>query len=301
MQEYVGFCTQQTFVPLHLQSWWLEALSTEGQWSVAISTDGEGVAGVWPWYQRRRWGVVSVVSNPPLSSYAGPWLRYPDHADFKQNSRYSYEKKHLTALAKQLPRGFFRQTLRPEVTNWMPLYWLGYQQTTRYTYLLDTRQPLQAIQLGLKSSLRGHITRLADTVQIGITSDTALIFRVHQQSLQRQKAVVPHRLEHLVRLHTALSERQHQRAWIATDPKSGEPMAVLYLIYDTLQAGVLLTGTNPAFKSSNAIYGLYWEAIQFCHEHRLVLDFEGSMLASVEHTFRAFGGVQVPYFFITKP
>jgi Acetyltransferase (GNAT) domain len=300
MQEYVRFCAAQAYVPLHLQPWWLEAVSGDGTWGCAISADGEGVAGILPWYKTHKWGMVPLITNPPLTSYAGPWLRYPNHQEFKTHSRYTYEKKHLTALAQQLPQGVYRQTWRPEVTNWMPFSWLGYRQTTRYTYILDTHLPLQVLEAGLKSSVRGYLSKSTDDIYCTTTDDTGLVYGIYQRSLARKKVHVAHRLAHFERLHAALAARGQVQCWLATE-RTGEPVAALCLVYDAQQAGLLLSGADPRYQTRGAIQRLIWEAIRFSHQNGLVLDFEGSMDAQVEHTFRAFGGVMVPYFGLKKP
>jgi hypothetical protein len=301
MQEYAKFCSSH-YVPLHLQPHWLDTVCAEGTWGVALARNGEGITGAWPWYRCRRWGVVPVIQNAPLTSYAGPWLQYPVGPPLRPVSRYTFDKKTLTELAHQLPhqRAWLRQTCRPELTNWQPLHWLGYRQSTRYTYLLDTRCAVDLIFEGFKNTLRTHLRHAHEQVAATPTDDIETVYRIHNQSLVRRGAAVRHTFFHFKKLHDALRERGQCRAWLATDRRDTTPHAALYLVHDERQAGVLLTGTDPARKQSSAVYVLYEAAIRYCHERRLVLDFEGSMIESVEHTFRAFGGIQTPYFLVSK-
>ena len=103
------------------------------------------------------------------------------------------------------------------------------------------------------------------------------------------------------RLHAALLQRGQVACWLALDRHSGEPHAGLCVAYDTRRAGILLTGTDPAHKSASAIWLLFWEAIVFCLEKQLSLDFEGSMDRNIERGFRAFGADLVPYHSIWRP
>lgn len=59
---------------------------------------------------------------------------------------------------------------------------------------------------------------------------------------------------------------------------------------------------DPEFRNSGAASLLVYSAIKYLHEHDLAdkFDFEGSMIFSVEKSFRYFGATQTPYFQIWK-
>jgi len=59
---------------------------------------------------------------------------------------------------------------------------------------------------------------------------------------------------------------------------------------------------DPEFRNSSAASLLVYSAIKYLHEHDLAdkFDFEGSMIFSVEKSFRYFGATQTPYFQIWK-
>ena len=300
--RYREFCAS-AYVPIHLQPWWLDAVCSPAGWDVALATDAGGdVTGVLPYFKKRRWGLW-VVQQAPFTTYAGPWLRYPETPNFKRQSRYTFEKKVMTELIAQLPKSaFFLQNFRPEVDNWLPFYWQGFQQTTRYTYIFDDTTDDTIITAGMKNTLRSDLKKAAQATTCQIENDAwELIFQLkHLNSLQKNQHQA---LDKAIfgALHAALAERNQMACFVARDRLTAAPHAALYLVADGQQASILLTGTDPAHKSSCAIYGLFLEAIHWCGQRHLSLDFEGSMLPEIEHTFRAFGARRQPYHQILKP
>ena len=297
--RYADFC-QNNYVPLHFQPWWLDAVCTDGEWDVCLATDGGGtITGIWPYYQTRRFG-LSVVQQPPLTTYAGPWLYYPQN--LKPQKRLYFEKKNLDELVRQLPRtAFFRQNFHPDIQNWLPLYWAGFRQTTRYTYVFNDLRDLEKTKAAFKNTLRTDLKKAEQAAKIHRNDDSAaLLFQLHEMSFQRKNLHLPYSFETFRRLHSALSERQQAAIFIAHDRRSNILHAGLCLAFDEYRASVLLTGADPVFKTHCAVWGLFWEAMKFCSERNLSLDFEGSMERNIERGFRAFGAKLTPYHQIWK-
>lgn len=299
--QYIEFCAS-VYVPMHLQAWWLDAVCTPDGWDVALAFDGgANIIGAMPWYRKHRWG-CAVVQLPPFSTYAGPWLRYPEAPGFKLQSRYAFEKKAFQQLIEKIPRSaFFLQNFRPEIENWLPFYWNNFKQSTRYTYIFDQTNNTEAITAGMKNTLRSDLKKAAQLVEWRQENESwEIVFQLNSLSLGRKNRKQTYKIQVFNKLHRALEKRGQMACFIARDKVSGEPHAGLYLAFDARQAAVLLTGTNPEFKASCAIYGLFEAAIRYCGEKGLSLDFEGSMQPEIEHTFRAFGARQVPYFQVFK-
>jgi hypothetical protein len=295
--EYRVFC-QKHRLPLHFQAWWLDAVCGPDAWRAAVAKNRQGeIIGVLPYHFTRRWG-IPVMQLPPLTTYAGPWLLYPQNPDFKTSRKSSYEQKVMAELIRQLPkRMFFKQNFRTEITNWLPFYWAGFRQTTRYTYIFEPNTDLEKITAGFKHPLRNNLKKAAHWAETYRDDDAwATLFALNKQSFLRKKRQTPHRLEIFQNLHFDLQKRGQSACFIARNRENGAPSAGLYLAFDDRQASVLLTGTQSDLKSRNAIYALVFEAIQFCAARSIGLDFEGSMDPGIERFFRSFGARLVPYF-----
>lgn len=299
--RFEEFCRSH-YVPIHLQPWWLDAVCAAGSWDLCLAADKSGaVLGVLPWYMTRKFG-FPVIRQAPLTAYAGAWLSYPQNAAIRPLNRYSFEKKVFDELIRQLPHtAFFQQNFYPDITNWLPFYWSGFRQTTRYTYIFNDLQSMEIIKAGFKNTLRTDLKKAEQAVEIRREDGEAeLLFRLHEMSFLRKNSRPPYSFDTFRRLHIALTERRQSACFIARDRLSNEPHAGLYLIFDGRRASVLITGTDPELKNSCAIWGLFWEAMRFCSERVLSLDFEGSMERNIERAFRAFGAQLTPYHQIWK-
>ncbi|MCS7035945.1 MAG: GNAT family N-acetyltransferase [Saprospiraceae bacterium] len=291
-RAYREFCASQP-VPLSHQPWWLDAVCGPIEWGAAVV---EG--GVWPYFQAHRWG-VPVVQLPPYTTYAGPWLapmpeRWPSHKRLRQ------EQRLLEALAVQLPRVcFFRQNCLPEFANGLPLVWAGFRLTTRYTYKMAAGQAVEDAYARLKNTLRTDLRHAEQEVAIETTFDARRLFALYRASLRHRGLRRPQ--APFERLVAALQERQQGVGWIARCRHSGADVAGLLLAFDEQRAAVVAAGRIYDGAHSGALHHLYWEAIGFCLQRALALDFEGSMAPGIERVFRAFGAQPEPYLQITRP
>jgi Acetyltransferase (GNAT) domain len=288
---YAQFCTQG-YTPLYWQPWWLDATCGPEQWQLRLVTDKGGApVAAWVAHERRKWGLLPVWTNPPLSSYSGCWFHLPDNPDFKRVTQYAWEKQVMTDLIRQLPaRTAIRQTLHPDVQYTLPLHWAGYGLNTRFTYRFgEVPAPAQWLPI-IKRKLRTDLLKAQRLVKAQNTDDTAVVFQLHQASLVRKQVQTPYEYTTFERVCQAAKARQQVQMWVANDLQTGETHASLCMVHDERQGYLLLSGTAPQHKHSGAVLLLMQEALFFCHQHGLGLDFEGSMLEPVEMVLRNFGG-----------
>ncbi|MCB0525136.1 MAG: hypothetical protein H6576_17465 [Lewinellaceae bacterium] len=299
--SYIQFCETEK-LPIHLQAWWLDAVCGPENWEVSLAYDsGQNIIGALPYFQKRRWG-LPVIQLPPFTSYAGPWLSYPKEPEFKLQSRYAFDKHAFTQLIESLPKAaYFVQNFRPEMGNWLPFYWQNFKQSTRYTYTYEPVSDPQKVTAVMKNTLRSDLKKASKLVYYEIENDNWEVpFELNRLSMLRKSMRQSGNAEVFHRLHSALRARRQSVCFVARDQKTNEPHAALYLAYDHQQAGIILSGTDPKFKSSCAVFGLIEMAINWCGNRNLVLDFEGSMDPKIGHTFRAFGARLRPYFQVWK-
>lgn len=137
------------------QPWWLDAVAP-GRWGVAVVENGGEVAARMPYAINERLG-LRVLSQPPLTTTLGPWVR---PSPGKYTTQLESEKDLMSQLIDQLPRfDAFRQSFAPAVTNYLPFYWAGFQATVRYTYRIDDVRDLDAVWNGFAHNVRRHIRK----------------------------------------------------------------------------------------------------------------------------------------------
>jgi len=253
--------------------------------------------GCLPYHLTRRYGSTSIVM-PPLTMTMGPWIRYPPGQ--RHHNRLSHENEVIPQLIDALPpHCYFNQRFHPSQTNWLPLYWKGYDQNTRYTYVLNDLADLDKVYSGFENSVRRDIAKAQTRVTVEVSDDVELFYRINSYSFTKNGIEVPYSLSFVKQLDAACKQQGRRRILLARDA-SGEVVAANYLVWDDMATYSLMSGVDPNIRKNGAAKLLTWEAIKFAQEVSGTFDFEGSMLQAIERNNRTFGAVQVPYLNISK-
>ena len=293
-EAYHQFCQENKTLPIFFQDWYLDAVCQDGSWAVATVKQAGKIVAVLPYYLKQK-GPFKYITMPPLTKMMGPFI----------SPAYRTEKSFIkicTALIEQLPNvAAYEQLLDYAIDNWLPFYWKGYQQTTRYSYLLEVSN-LALVFENISADYKNNKIKKAKKV-VSIVEDRSIetLYRVNKMSFDRQKLAIPYDLAFLKRLDAALVEQDARTMFFAID-QSEQIHAVAYLVWDKQCAYYLLAGDDPDLRKSGAGILLAWHAIQYTQEvlGLPMFDFQGSMLPSVERVRRQFGAIRQPYFFINK-
>lgn len=246
-----------------------------------------------PYVIHRKWG-FTISDLPPLVKALGPWLA-------PEKNKISAQHKYYEKLIQGLPKlAGFSQAFHPGVTNWLPFYWHGFQQTTRYTYILDLAD-LDRVYQGFNRNVRRNLKKAEVRLKVRHDLGLEVLYRLMKQSFERQGKTLPISLDLLIRHDHALSSHEARQFFFAVDEQNRVHSAA-YLVWDSKRAYYHLSGDDPALRVSGSSILLTWEAIRYAKEvlQLPVFDFEGSMLPSVEPIRRQFGARQEPYFVVWK-
>jgi len=278
------------------QPWWLEAVSP-GDWDVAVVKRGEDVAAVLPYGYKVRLGKFRLLEIPYLTFYLGPWLR-DSHA--KYTRKLGEEKDLMTELIEKLPPfASFQQWFHPAITNWLPFYWKGFTQTTRYTYVIEDTKNLDALWDETRENIRTDVRKAQKQVEVVEDPDVEHFLALQRVTYRRQGKPLPYPEETLLRLDCECTEHGARKILLAVDAQ-GKPHAGVYLVWDAQTVYALMRGSDPALRTSGATSLLMWKAIEFASSQKKRLDFAGSWVESIERFVRAFGARQIPFFEVTK-
>jgi hypothetical protein len=278
---------------LFREDWWLDAVAGQGNWGEVVIREGGHVVACMPYAIRRRFGMI-LLTMPPLTQTLGPWVA---PLPGKPATTLGRVKDLVEELVAGLPRhDYFAQSFPPDVTNWLPWYWLGFRQTTCYTYVLDELDDEQQLWDGLLPKVRTDLLKARDRLGVVVRTDLPLesFLAVNRLVYTRQGLRPPYSESTVRRLDAACAERRCRRIFTAIDPQ-GNVHAAVYLVWDRERAYYLMSGSDPAYRNSGATSLAVWEAIRFSAGVARVFDFEGSMMEPVERFVRGFGARQVPY------
>lgn len=297
-QKYRELCKNESSIPIFSRDWWLDAVIGENNWDVAITERGEEIVASFPYAIKRKL-TFTVLSMPFLTQTLGIWIKYPERQKQKYVTKLSYEKEIFSALIDKLPScDYFSQNFHWSITNWLPFYWKGFQQTTRYTYILEDLSSLDTIFVNFENSVKNHIKRTGKTFQVYTDDDIERFCRLNVMTYIRNN-IKPLTLNFIKRLDDACKIRNCKKIFFVRD-KNDEVLAAIYIVWDDRCAHYILSGRNPNIKNTGLTCLLLWEAIKFSSTVTKAFNFEGSMLEHIEGLFRHFGGTQKPYFEITK-
>lgn len=273
------------------EPWWLDAVAP-GDWSeVTIEKGGRTIAR-WPFVARCRFG-VTVLSDVPGAKLLGPWI---SPGPGKYATRLSRHQQLLDQLVDLLPSyAVLNQNFHYNQTDWLPLYWRGFRQTTRYSYRLPDLGDLTAIWKEMRENIRREIRKAERHLVVDRDADVEALEVQLGKTCERQgrRHGLPTGL--LQRMYNAARNREQGKIYTAVD-SGGRVHASIFVIWNRQSAFYLLGGGDPELRSSGAHSLLLWDAIQDLSGKTEAFDFEGSMVRPVERFFRAFGGRQTPYF-----
>lgn len=277
------------------QPWWLEAVSP-GSWDVVEIANSSQVVARLPYVTKHKYG-LTLLTMPKLTQTLGPWLA-PSYA--KYSKQLAQQKELLSSLIEQLPQfDYFLQNFHYGVQNWLPFYWHGFSQSTRYTYVLDDLSDLDLIWYEFRENIRREIRKARKKVIVRTDCSLQKFIELNELTFCRQGLSLPYTKKLVKRLDQACYKQQARKIFFAQDSQ-GVIHAGLYIVWDQNSAYYLMGGSDPELRNTGANSLLMWEAIKFASTVTKRFDFEGSMIEPVERFFRGFGAKQVPYFQVSK-
>lgn len=298
-EQYKALCeTEGSAIPLFLQYWWMEAVCEGKRWDVALSFRNGEIVGAMPYLLGRRMGMRYIL-QPQLTQYNGPWYRYPE--DFDECRRLSFEKQVAQDLWEQilsLRPAYYQQNFSPAVTNWLPFYWAGCQQTTRYTYRIDDISDPQRVFDAFEPSRRQRQIRRTEGVlhPVPVTPERFVEFHTDYWARRGERDLLT--APFMLRVMGAALGRG-QGLLLGLEDGDGVLQGARFVVYDDRCAYSLLSALGEGHPNGTSAR-LSFEIIKRLAGSTRAFDFEGSMDEGIEYFYRSFGTVQTPYFHVTR-
>lgn len=293
---YRELCEEEDSIPVFSRDWWLDA-ACEDDWDVfVVGKEGGRILAAFPLYIP----CEKVVSMPHYTQTMGVWFA-PEAPDMKYTSLLRQRQAICAQLIERLkPYKNFFQHFNYGFTDWLPFYWEGYVQTTRYTYILHDIKDFDKLQKAMSQQTRRNLKMAEEQaidVRRGIPVEAFL--HVQEQTFERQQQRNKQSAAVLLRLIKAARARGQGDLFGGYDA-DGNLHAAAFVVWQKSSAYYIAGGSDPTRRASGAHSLVLWEAIKHVSAYTDTFDFEGSMLPGVERFFREFGAVQTPYFQIRK-
>ena len=292
---YRTLCAEEKEMPVFLRDWWLDAACGD-DWDVLLYEKNGKLLAAMPLFVPCK----RLITMPHYTQMMGVWF-VDNPSETKYASLLAHRQTISTYFVKELERyrSFF-QNFNYGFDDWLPFYWGGYSQTTRYSYILHDIRDFEAKWNEMSQQTRRNINTAKNAkiqVRTGVSVEDflyvqALTFKRQQLKNKQSNAVLRHLIE-------TARERGQGELFGGYDD-AGNLHAVAFIVWQDSMAYYIAGGGNPSLRHSGAHSLVMWEAIQAVSHYTNRFDFEGSMLPGVERFFREFGAVQTAYFNIKR-
>lgn len=297
-KKYIEVCNKKN-VPLFSQYFWMDAVCREDNWDVILIEENGSVLGSLAYYLNPL-GEYHEIRKAPLTQNNGIIFFYPNK--MKYDRRISFENKvadEVINKLEQLNIAKFRQYFHHSVTNWLPFYWRGYNQSTRYTYVIEDTSNLGEIYTNFNGNIRKHIKKAEKIVTVYNGMAAEAFYELNKKTYERQSMDIPYSFELFRKLYSNLFEQRCIEILYTKDKNDNIHAAALFA-YDRDSVYYLMSGSDENFRDSQSLTLLIYEGIKFANRLGKSFDFEGSMKPNIERFFRQFGATQKQYFDISK-
>lgn len=298
LEKYRQFSEKETNIPLFSKGWWMDAVCPN-DWDVILIEENGEIRASLPYYLQQ-YSDVKEIRKATLSQTNGIWMCYPQ--DQKYEKKLTYEKKVMNSVIdkiEQLDIKKYQQYFHYSVTNWLPFFWRGYSQTTRYTYVIHNTSNLDEVYQNFNTNIRKNIRKAERSLQVyeGLGIDE--FYHLNKLTFERQDLEIPYSFEMVSRIDETCDQRNARKIYYCTD-KQRQIHAAAYFVWDDETVYYLMSGSNPDYRNNQSLTLLIYEGIKLASRLNRKFDFEGSMKQNIEQFFRQFGARQMPYHNIYK-
>lgn len=298
-ERYRELCLREKTIPIFSKDWWMDAVCGEDNWDVYLVGKGMDIKASMVYSLQEKEGYRSI-GRLSLTQNNGIWIKYPNGQGLI--ARQSYEEKIVNELCdfiESLNLNKYDQQYHYHFNNYLPFFWRYYKEVTKYTYVIEDTGNMELVRGQYSSKLKNAIRKAEKGLQIGEETDLERFYAINRMSFERQGIEIPYTYDFFKKLYDTCHERNACKLLHAAD-EQGNVQSVAMIVWDEMSVYYLLNGTNPNLKSFQGNDLLIDGAIEEAHKLGLKFDFEGSVIKNVNHAFREFGGVPMPYFRIYK-
>lgn len=301
-ESYLAFCNDQSKIPIFSQPWWLDTVCGEENWDVIIIRRNNVIVASFPFYKSKKETIFGMngITMPILTQKLGPFIVYPRTQKFA--SKLSYEKEIFSEIIQQIPRcDYFNINFDYNYTNWLPFYWKGFNQTTRYTYVIEDLSNPMLLFDNFSENKRGDIRKSKKIVNIKYDLSCEEFLNYYCSSLSKLNDSLNYSKVLFRYIYDRAYSRNQGRIIYAVGKDNIDDIyGAIFYIWDSISIYVLVTAFDPDFRTYGASSLLFYQIMVDNMNSGLKFDFEGSSIEKIENSYNKFGTKQEPFFVISK-
>ncbi len=293
-ERYIEWVSQQEYVPIFMQPWWMDAVCAGKEWDVLLAEDSEGnILGAMPYLLRKRaW--FRYVLMPQQTPVGGIWVASEVTGDKWKTAEVC---RMLTEQLDRMGLAYYYQQYLPGSLCIEPLRALGFKPRERMTYRVDDLSDLDAVIANFSKNKRRQLQKaLSLHVEPMEVED---FYRFHVQCLGARHRKISYTREFLLVLERK-ARRAEQCRIISICNADHQVYAAAFVVLDKHYMYFLIPTYDPAFGDSGASALLVLECMKMAREKHLRFDFEGSMSRGIANHYKQFGSTPTTYFAVEK-
>lgn len=297
---YACFYFEHNDIPIYSAPWWLDAVCGEDNWDVVLIKDKNGkIIATFPYYLRTGKFGIKNLTMPLLTQKLGPYIVY-DSNKTSEMKKIGYEHEIYKKIIEQLPEfDSFNVNFDQRFKNWLPFYWNGFKQTSRYSYKIMNLKDLPFVFCNIAKSKRQKIQKAENSLFVKDDMSVEDFYKYFEESVKTRGEHVSYSFDFIKNLVNTTYEHHAGKIYYCTD-SDNNIHAVAFIVWDKKCAYYLSAMRKSEFNNSGGNEFLVWHIIKEVSKFVDEFDFEGSMVKGVEEAYRWYGTTQTEYYNISK-
>jgi hypothetical protein len=266
---------------------------------VILIEKNDRIIASFPYYKTKTRHIFTHIGMPPLTQKLGPYIVY-DVNKITEDKRINYEHEIYNEIISKIPRcDEFVVNFDRKYKNWLPFYWKGFKQTTKYSYILDNITDHDNIVRRYSKSKKQPIQKAKKKLEFKYDLSIDLFYDYFMAVIHERNERVSFSRELFARLYSTVYAHKAGRVFYCID-KENNIHAINMIVWDKESAYYLLAMRKKGYNTSGGTEYLVDRTIKYVAQFVNCFDFEGSMIKGVEESYRRYGTSQTEYYQISR-
>lgn len=294
-ERYIQWASEQEYLPLTMQPWWMDAVCAGKEWNVLLAVDKEdNILAALPYLIRKRAWLRYIVM-PQQTQIGGIWVAPSVTEDKWQTAEVC---RQMVEQLDALKLAYYYQQYPVNSLCVEPMRALGFKTRERITYRIDDLSNLDDVIDGFSKNKKRQLQK-ALSLHAERSMSPEEFYRFHANCMHEQRKRITYSREFFLVLERK-ARRLGQSEIISIHNADGEIYAAAFLVWDKRLMYYLIPCYALAHKNTGAGALLVLESIKLAREKQVIFDFEGSMIRGVANHYRQFGSTPVKYYSVEK-
>jgi len=198
-EQYRELCKKELSIPIYSLDWWLDCVCENNKWDVLLFKNNDRIEAAMIYYSPAK----KIITMPAYTQTMGIWFN-PEFENRNYSDNLYRKQKICCFFIEHLPvHTFFLQYFHSSFTDWLPFYWNGYKQTTRYNYILPDINDTDKLFKCLGGDAKRNIAKAQKKFKLRIERKIPLDLFMEQYNMTfKQKGLKVYHPEILVKIIT---------------------------------------------------------------------------------------------------